>query len=83
METLVSPVSGQFIRNVVGSDEGNKVNKTIFTGSREFIMLVDSGEIISQSHEPQFVSGTELNTYRVCPSTPYRMWSQLQETVQS
>jgi hypothetical protein len=35
-----------------GNNKGNKVTKTIFTGSREFIMLVDSGEIISQSPEP-------------------------------
>jgi hypothetical protein len=59
---------------VVRNSKGNKVTKTIFTGSREFIMLADSGEIISQSPEPQSVSGAGLNTYRVCP-TPYRMWS--------
>jgi hypothetical protein len=47
----------------VGSSNGNKVTKTIFIGSREFIMLVDSGEIISQSPEPQSVSGPGLNTY--------------------
>jgi hypothetical protein len=54
-----------------------------FTGSREFITLVVSGEIISQSPEPWSVSGTGLNTYRVCPPTPYRMWSQLQEKLQT
>jgi hypothetical protein len=37
---------------VVGNGEGNKVTKTIFTGSREFIMLGDSGKIISQSPKP-------------------------------
>jgi hypothetical protein len=37
---------------VAGNDEGNKVTETIFTGSREFITLVDSGEIISQSPKP-------------------------------
>jgi hypothetical protein len=30
-------------------------------------MLADSGGIISQSPEPQAVSGAGLNTYRVCP----------------
>jgi hypothetical protein len=45
-----------------GNDEGNKVIETTFTGSREFIMLVDSGVIISQSPEPQSVSGDQLNT---------------------
>jgi hypothetical protein len=59
------------------------VTETIFTGSGEFITLVDSGEIISQSPEPQSLSETGLYTYRVCPPTPYRMWSQLQETLQS
>jgi hypothetical protein len=49
------------------NNEGNEVTKTIFTESREFIMLVDSGEIISQSPEPQSVSEGGLNTYRVCP----------------
>jgi hypothetical protein len=34
---------------VAGNSEGNKVTKTIFAGSREFITLVDSREIISQS----------------------------------
>jgi hypothetical protein len=82
MPTLVSLVPGQCTRNVVGNDEGNKVIETIFTGSREFITLMDSGEIISQNHEPWSVSGARLNTYRVCPPPPYRM-SQLQETLQS
>jgi hypothetical protein len=45
--------------SVVGNSEGNKVTETIFTGSREFIMLVDSGEIISQSPEPRSVSGAD------------------------
>jgi hypothetical protein len=49
----------------------------------EFITLVDSGEIISQSPEPQSVSGAGLNTYKVCPQTPNTMWSQLQKTLQS
>jgi hypothetical protein len=56
--------------SVVGNSEGNKVTETIFTGSREFIMLVDSGEIISQSPEPRSVSGAGLHTYRVCPPSP-------------
>jgi hypothetical protein len=34
------------------NDEGNKVTETIFTGSREFITLGDSGERISPSPEP-------------------------------
>jgi hypothetical protein len=68
---------------VAGNDEGNKVTKTIFTGSRKFITLADSGEIISQSPEPWSVSGAGLNTYRVCPPTSYRMWSWLQETLQN
>jgi hypothetical protein len=68
---------------VIGNDKGNKITETIFIGRREFIMLADSGEIISQSLEPQSVSGVGLNTYRVCPPTPYRMWSQLLETWQS
>jgi hypothetical protein len=46
--------------------KGNKVIKPIFKRSREFIMPADSGEIISQSPEPQTVSGAWLNTYRVC-----------------
>jgi hypothetical protein len=29
------------------------------------------------------VSGAGLNTYRVCPPTHYRMWSQLQKTLQN
>jgi hypothetical protein len=40
-----------------GNNKGNKVTETIFTGSREFIMLVGSGEITSQSPEPLSVSG--------------------------
>jgi hypothetical protein len=71
------------MRNVVGNREGNKVTETIFTGSKQFIMLMDSWEIFSQSPEAQSVSGSGLNTYRVCPPTPYRMWLQLQETLQS
>jgi hypothetical protein len=59
------------------------VTKTIFIGSREFITLADSGEIISQSPKSGSVSGVWLNTYRVCPPPSYRMWSQLQETLQS
>jgi hypothetical protein len=55
---------------IVGNGEENKVTKTIFTGNREFIMLADSGEIISQNPEAQSMSGAELNTYRVCPSPP-------------
>jgi hypothetical protein len=31
---------------------GNKVTEIIFTGSREFITLADSWEILSQSLEP-------------------------------
>jgi hypothetical protein len=73
MPTLLSPVAGQCTRNIVGNGEGNKVMETIFTGSREFITLADSREIISQSSEPRFVSGAGLNTYRVCPPTHYRM----------
>jgi hypothetical protein len=69
-------------RNVSGNGEGNKVTETIFTGNREFIMLADSGEIISQSPKPQSVWEAGLNTYRVCPPTPYRMSSQLQETAE-
>jgi hypothetical protein len=57
--------------SVVRNSEGNKVTETIFTGSREFIMLVDSGEIISQRPELRSVSGAGLNTYRVCSPTPY------------
>jgi hypothetical protein len=53
-----------------GKWQGNKVTETIFTGSREFIVLADSREIISQSPEPQSVSGAALNIYRVCPSPP-------------
>jgi hypothetical protein len=82
MPTLVSPVPGQCTRNV-GNGKGNKVTETIFIGSREFIMLVDSKEIISQSPELQSMSGAGLNTYRVCPPILYRMWSQSQETLQS
>jgi hypothetical protein len=50
----------------MGNGEGNKVTETIFTGSREFITLADSREIISQiiSPEPQSVSGASLNTYK-------------------
>jgi hypothetical protein len=48
--------------------EGNKITENIFTGSREYMTLADPEEIISQSPEPQSVSGAELNTYRVCPS---------------
>jgi hypothetical protein len=33
---------------VAGNTEGNKVTKTIFPGSKEFIILRDSEEIISQ-----------------------------------
>jgi hypothetical protein len=84
MPALVSPIPGQCIRNVTGNSEGNEATETIFTGRRrEFIMLADSGEVISQSPEPQYVSGAWLNTYRVCPHTLYRMWSQLQEKLQS
>jgi hypothetical protein len=39
-------------RNVVGTDEGNKVAETIFTGSREFIMLVDLGNNFSKPRAP-------------------------------
>jgi hypothetical protein len=55
---------------------GNKVTETIFTGSRMFIRLADSGEIISPSSGPLSVSGAGLNTHRVCPPPPYRIWSQ-------
>jgi hypothetical protein len=65
-----SPVPDQCTRNVVGNDEGNKVTETIFTGSREFIMIAVAGEIISQSAEPFSVSGVGLNTYGVCPHIP-------------
>jgi hypothetical protein len=37
--TLVSPIPSQCSRNVAGNGKGNKVTETIFTGSREFIML--------------------------------------------
>jgi hypothetical protein len=45
----------------VGNDEGNKVTYTIFTGSRKFIMVADSGEIISQNPELQSVLRAGLN----------------------
>jgi hypothetical protein len=47
---------------VAGNGEGSKVTEAISTGIREFIMLADSGEIISQSPKPQSVSGAGLNT---------------------
>jgi hypothetical protein len=37
---------------VAGNNKGNKVTETIFTGSREFITLIDSEEIISQGPKP-------------------------------
>jgi hypothetical protein len=60
------PMHQKYFRN----DEGNKVTKTIFTGSREFIILVDSGKIISQSPEPQSMSGAWLNNYRIFSLSP-------------
>jgi hypothetical protein len=51
---------------VAGNSRGNKVTETIFTGSRE---------IIPQSPELQSMSGFGLNTYRVCPPTPYKLAS--------
>jgi hypothetical protein len=33
---------------VAGNSKGNKVTETIFTGSKEFIMLVDSGDNFSK-----------------------------------
>jgi hypothetical protein len=75
------PLSARLSEDVAWNDKGNKVTETIFTGSREFIMLVDSGEIISQSPKPWSVSGAGLNTYRVCLPTSYRMWSQLQGNI--
>jgi hypothetical protein len=81
MPTLVSSIPGQCTRNVAGNDEGSKATETILTGSRKFIMLVNSGEIISQSPEPQSVSEAGLNTYRAFPPPSYRIWSQLQKTL--
>jgi hypothetical protein len=52
MPTLVSPFPGQCTRNVVGNSEGNKVTETTLQEAGIFIMLVGSGEIISQSPEP-------------------------------
>jgi hypothetical protein len=68
------------------NDEGNKVTKTFFTGGREFIMPEDSGEIISQSPEPQSVSGAGLNTLgELCSQgvLQYRgyRWSQQNRSV--
>jgi hypothetical protein len=66
---------------VAGNSKGNKVSETIFAGNKYFIKLADSEEIISQSLWPQPVSGAGLNTDRICPPTPNRIWSQLQETL--
>jgi hypothetical protein len=79
----VCPQEPSHTRNVVGTTRETNVTKTIFTGSRKFIMLADSGEIISQSPKPQTVLEIGLNTYKVCPSSPHRMWSQLLETLQA
>jgi hypothetical protein len=62
-------IPGQCTRNVAGNDEGNKATEIIFTGSRTFIILADSGEIISQSPKSRSVSGAGLNAYKVCPPT--------------
>jgi hypothetical protein len=48
MPTLVSLVPGQHTRNVAGIVEGNRITETIFTGSREFIMLVGLGDNFSK-----------------------------------
>jgi hypothetical protein len=88
MTTVVSSIPSQCTRNVVGN-EGNKVTEIIFTRSREFTVLMDSGEIISQSSEPRTVTGVELNTYRVFPlssfttSPLFSVWLQLLENLQS
>jgi hypothetical protein len=50
---------------VVGNSEGNKVAETTLQKAGIFIMLADSGEIISQSPEPRSVSGDELYTPQV------------------
>jgi hypothetical protein len=42
MPTLVSPLPSQCTSNDMGNGQGNKVTETVFTGSREFIMLADS-----------------------------------------
>jgi hypothetical protein len=38
--------------NVAGTTRETKSPRPFFTGSREFFMLADSGEIISQNPEP-------------------------------
>jgi hypothetical protein len=47
---------------VLGNSVGNKVTKTTFQEPGICIMLVDSGEIISQSPESRSLSGDELYT---------------------
>jgi hypothetical protein len=49
----------------VGNCEGNRVTETTLQEAGIFITLADSGEIISQSPEPQSVSGDELYTPQV------------------
>jgi hypothetical protein len=53
------------------------VTETIFTGSREFIVLMDSGEIISQSPEPKVSrhSKSQENS-QAGPNTITKLWEQ-------
>jgi hypothetical protein len=61
---LVRPETSALLRNV-GNGEGNKVTETSLQEAEIFIMIVDSGEIISQSPEPQSDSEDELYTPQV------------------
>jgi hypothetical protein len=42
---------------VLGNNKGSKVTETIFTGSREFITIVNLGEIILKALSPDLCQG--------------------------
>jgi hypothetical protein len=54
--------SSEFKFQKCGKLHGKQSHRDHFAGSRNFIMLADSGEINSQNPKPQSVSGDELYT---------------------